>query len=61
VELGLAEKKDDKYFVDLTQLGYTKLLGSGIVTKKIEVKVESATPKAVEKIESVGGKVITEV
>ena len=57
----MAEKKDDKYFVDLTQLGYTKLLGSGIVTKKIEVKVESATPKAVEKIESVGGKVITEV
>ncbi|WP_457548747.1 uL15m family ribosomal protein [Archaeoglobus sp.] len=61
VEFGLAEKKDDKYFVDLAQLGYTKLLGSGIVTKKIEVKVESATPKAVEKIESVGGKVITEV
>jgi large subunit ribosomal protein L15 len=60
VELGLAEKKGDTYTVDLGELGYTKLLGSGIVTKKIEVKVEKATPKAVEKIEAVGGKVIME-
>lgn len=59
VEHGLAEKKNDKYFVDLTQLGYTKLLGGGVVTKKVEVKVESATPKAIEKIEGVGGKVWT--
>jgi len=60
VELGLAEKKDDMYFVDLGRLGYTKLLGGGIITKKVEVKVERATPKAIEKIEEVGGKVITE-
>ncbi len=60
VDLGLAEKRDDTYVVDLTQLGYTKLLGGGVVTKKMEVKVESATPKAVEKIEGVGGKVVTE-
>lgn len=58
VELGLAEKRDDTYFVDLGSLGYTKLLGGGTITKKVEVKVERATPKAVEKIESLGGKVL---
>ena len=58
VNLGLAEKVDDIYIVDLSTLGYRKLLGSGIVTKKIEVKVERATPRAIEKIEEVGGRVV---
>ena len=58
VNLGLAEKDGDVYRVDLTELGYSKLLGSGTVTKKIEVRVFEATPKAVEKIEAAGGKVV---
>ena len=57
VELGLAEKKNDTYVVDLTMLGYRKILGGGLITKKVEVKVEKATQKAIEKIERVGGKV----
>jgi large subunit ribosomal protein L15 len=36
-------------------LGYSKLLGAGEVDKAIEVKVEYATPKAVEKLKSAGG------
>ena len=59
VELGLAEK-DDKYKVDLTVLGYSKLLGSGSVSKPIEVRVFEATEKAVSKIEAAGGSVLTE-
>jgi len=59
VGLGLAEKDGDVYRVDLTELGYSKLLGSGLVTKRIEVKVYEATQKAVEKLEAVGGKVVT--
>ncbi len=58
--LGLAEKDGDVYKIDLTELGYSKLLGSGKVTRKIEVRVFEATPKAVEKIEAADGKVIAE-
>lgn len=58
VELGLAKKENGKYFLDLTVLGYTKLLGRGIITKPVEVKVHSATQTAIEKIENAGGKVI---
>ena len=60
VELGLATKEGEVYKIDLGELGYTKLLGRGVVTKKIEVRVERATPKAIEKIEGLGGKVLTE-
>lgn len=59
-ELGMAEKDGDVYRVDLKKLGYSKLLGTGIVTKKIEVKVFEATAKAKEKIEAAGGEVIIE-
>lgn len=58
VFLGLAEKRGDKFFVDLSNLGYSKLLGAGNVTKAIEVKVESATEKAVEKLKAAGGGVV---
>ncbi|RLI74836.1 50S ribosomal protein L15 [Archaeoglobales archaeon] len=60
VELGLAEKKDEKYSVDLTQFGYSKLLGRGNITKAIDVRIFEATKKAVEKIEKVGGSIIFE-
>lgn len=56
--LGLAEKKGDKFYVDLGVLGYSKLLGAGVVKKAIEVKVEFATPKAVEKLKALGGGVV---
>ncbi|AGK60142.1 LSU ribosomal protein L15P [Archaeoglobus sulfaticallidus PM70-1] len=59
-ELGLAEKEEDAFSIDLSTIGYYKLLGRGIVNKKMKVKVEYATPKAVEKIEAVGGAVVTE-
>jgi large subunit ribosomal protein L15 len=60
VSLGLAEKEGEIYRVDLTRLGYTKLLGSGRVTKAMEVKVYEATERAVSKIENAGGSVVTE-
>ncbi|MFN3383359.1 MAG: uL15 family ribosomal protein [Archaeoglobaceae archaeon] len=58
VSLGLAEKRGEKFFVDLGNLGYSKLLGSGNVTKAIEVKVANATGKAVEKLKELGGGVV---
>ncbi len=37
-----------------------KLLGRGIITKPVEVKVQSATETAIQKIEEAGGKVVLE-
>lgn len=58
VTLGLAEKREGKFYVDLSTLGYSKLLGSGNVNKAIEVKVEAITNKAMEKLKAVGGGVV---
>jgi large subunit ribosomal protein L15 len=44
--------------LDLTALGYDKLLGSGACQGAWEVKVDEATPRAIEKVEAAGGKVI---
>lgn len=48
------EKKEDKFFVDLENLGYTKLLGKGKVTKPLIVKVASCSKSAAEKIKEAG-------
>ncbi len=59
VEVGLAKKEGDQYFLDLGEIGYEKLLGSGKITKAVKVVVSYATPKAVEKIEAAGGEVVS--
>lgn len=45
--------------VDLTKLGYTKLLGKGSINKKYEITIKSFSKSAKEKIEKAGGKIIT--
>jgi large subunit ribosomal protein L15 len=47
-------KKD----IDLTKEKYDKLLGGGSIKTKIKIKVDSASEKAVKKIEEKGGEVI---
>jgi large subunit ribosomal protein L15 len=44
--------------VNLTQMGFKKLLGDGAITKPIEVIVEECSKIAKKKIEEAGGKVI---
>ncbi len=61
VELGMASREGDLYVIDLAQLGYQKLLGSGRVSKALQVRVPYATPNAVSKIEEAGGSVVTEL
>jgi large subunit ribosomal protein L15 len=46
--------------VNLTTLGYTKLLGAGRVTKALIVTVPMCSKVAEEKIVQAGGKVITD-
>jgi len=53
------EKKKGKLFIDLTTLGYTKLLGTGKITKPLTVNVTSCSKTAAEKIKQAGGQVLT--
>jgi large subunit ribosomal protein L15 len=52
------EKEKGKLYVDLTNLGFTKLLGTGKLTKKLTVNVPSCSKSAAQKIEKAGGEVL---
>jgi large subunit ribosomal protein L15 len=54
------EKEEGKLFVDLETLGFTKLLGTGRITKTLTVKVASCSKSAAEKIKEAGGQVLME-
>lgn len=55
----IATKKEKaKLFVDLESLGYTKLLGTGKITKPMVVKVSSYSKLAAEKIKEAGGEIL---
>ena len=44
--------------INLTELGYTKLLGAGKLTKALTIQVETASKSAKQKVEDAGGKLI---
>jgi large subunit ribosomal protein L15 len=46
--------------IDLTGMGYTKLLGTGKISKALTITVAACSKTATEKIQSAGGKIITE-
>lgn len=54
------EKEKGKLFIDLENLGYTKLLGCGKVIKPLIVKVTSCSEVASQKIKEAGGEVLME-
>lgn len=45
--------------INLTSIGYTKLLGTGKITKPLTVTVPACSKTAAEKIKKAGGKVLT--
>jgi large subunit ribosomal protein L15 len=53
----IAEKKADTYFVDLTKLGFVKVLSEGIASKKLNIICSSYSVKAKEKVMKAGGSV----
>ncbi|RME77661.1 50S ribosomal protein L15 [Candidatus Woesearchaeota archaeon] len=59
VAKGVFTKSGDTYECDLSKIGVNKLLGTGKVTKKLNIVVERASSSATEKIEAAGGKVIS--
>lgn len=52
-----AEKHDLKE-IDVTQLGFEKVLGGGKISKPITIKAKKFTKKALEKIKEAGGKAV---
>jgi large subunit ribosomal protein L15 len=45
--------------INLTELGYTKLLGTGKITKALTIQVKAASKSAATKVQEAGGKLIT--
>lgn len=59
VEKELAEKKGKKIIIDVTQLGYDKVLGNGKITKALTIKAKEFSKSAIRKIEDNGGEAVT--
>ncbi len=59
-EIAVLSTEKDKTHVDLTSLGYTKLLGTGKITKPLTVTVPTCSKTAEEKIKKAGGQVLTQ-
>ena len=57
--INIGDLNFDKQDINLTELGYNKLLGKGIPNKKYIIQVKSFTKKAKEKIEKAGGQIKT--
>jgi large subunit ribosomal protein L15 len=54
------EKEEGRSFIDLESLGYTKLLGTGKISKALLVKVPTFSKSAAEKIKGAGGQILEE-
>lgn len=52
------ELEDGRIELDLSKIGYDKLLGRGSVNRPILIKVGSASKNAISKLESIGGGVV---
>ncbi len=50
-------KKEKAYEINLSELGYSKLLAQGQITEIMNISVEYASERAIEKVKAVGGKV----
>jgi large subunit ribosomal protein L15 len=44
--------------INLTELGYTKLLGSGKITKPLTIQVKTYSKSAAQKVQEAGGKIV---
>ncbi len=56
----LDELAQNQTEVNLTEMGYTKLLGTGKITKALTITVPACSASAAEKIQAAGGKILTE-
>jgi large subunit ribosomal protein L15 len=52
------EQEKGKLFIDLQNLGYTKLLAKGRITRPLVVKVAAFSHVAAEKVKEAGGEIV---
>jgi large subunit ribosomal protein L15 len=57
-DLDILCTREKKKEIDISELGYTRLLGAGLVSTPLTITTPHASKKAVEKVEAAGGKVI---
>lgn len=58
LEEGLAEKKEKKIHLDLSKLGYDKLLGAGVARSAWVITAAGASKTASRKVSEAGGEVL---
>ncbi len=58
VESGAAVKEGAVYVIDLSKLGYDKLLGTGITDLKLKIIADKVSAGAEEKVKAAGGEVV---
>lgn len=62
LDAGIASKDKDAYVLDLSKLGYDKVLAKGRFDVKLRLKARYASRGAIKKIEAAGGEItLTEV
>ncbi|NYB52757.1 MAG: 50S ribosomal protein L15 [Methanobacteriaceae archaeon] len=59
IQQDLAQKEGDKIIIDVTQLGYDKVLGKGKIKRALTIKAPLFSASAISKIEENGGEAIT--
>jgi large subunit ribosomal protein L15 len=53
-----AQVEGDKVAIDLTQMGFKKLLGMGLVSRALKVKVDHCSESALKKLKDAGGEAV---
>ncbi len=58
IQQGKAKQADGKIEINLGEIGYTKLLGAGRITRPLTIIVAESSGKATEKVSQAGGQVV---
>jgi large subunit ribosomal protein L15 len=59
LQQGVARKEKERFIVDVSKLGFEKVLGGGKVTHPLEVRAQEFVESAKRKLEEAGGKAIS--
>ena len=58
VEQGRAKQSGNRIEINLGEIGFTKLLGSGRISQPVRIVVDECSEKAAAKISEAGGEVV---
>jgi large subunit ribosomal protein L15 len=57
INIGEVSERAEGDSIDLTEMGYDKLLGRGSIDRALEITVREASTRAIEKVEAAGGSI----